>query len=75
MNPFAALLQRKQKDLVDTVVSQLKRSAFDNRYSLHPRRLAGLGAELVELVLRFGESPDKPGAFSFGQNRGPGGCG
>ena len=68
MNPLIALLQEKKKGLLDVLVSLLRKTAFDNRYSLHPRRLAGLGAELVDLVLRFVESPDQSGAFSFGQN-------
>ncbi|MGA2641928.1 MAG: hypothetical protein ABSG21_13630 [Spirochaetia bacterium] len=67
-NPLAVLLKRKQKDFVDLLVSQLNRGAFDNSYTIHPRRLAELGAELAARFLLFVDSPRRDDAYSFGQS-------
>jgi len=50
---------RKHADELASRVSEIfLRSAFDNRYTLHPRRIAELGHETSENILRYAESPD-----------------
>jgi len=67
-NPLAVLLKRKQKDFVDLLVSQLKKGAFDNSYTMHPRRLAELGTDLAGRFLLFVDSTRRDDAYSFGQS-------
>jgi len=61
------LLSERKKDLVERVAVELRTTAFDNRYTLHPRRLSALGSELVECFLRFVDSSNEPDALAFGQ--------
>jgi len=53
-------------DLSETLAAVLRESAFENRYMLHPRRLAGIGKEVVESFLRFAESRDPAAASELG---------
>jgi hypothetical protein len=46
-------------DLAEKLSSALQDAAFDNRYSLHPRRLEQLGGECAEDFLGFLSSPDQ----------------
>lgn len=68
MNPLGAFFQRKRDDLAAVLASQLRQGAFDNPYTLHPRRLAELGAEIAERFSRFIDSPSPDDAFSYGQS-------
>jgi PAS domain S-box-containing protein len=67
MNQLAILLRQNRDALAAVLVSQLRESAFDNPYTLHPRRLAGLGAEIAENLCRFVDSLDRDAAFAYGQ--------
>jgi two-component system cell cycle sensor histidine kinase/response regulator CckA len=67
LSPIAARLAPKRADLVSTLASALKETAFHNRYSLHPRDLARLGAELAEDLLRYCASPGARDALGCGQ--------
>ena len=44
----------------------LRATAFDNPYSLHPRRLAEIGSQLVDRLLHFLETRDSAAALAFG---------
>ncbi len=67
-NPLGAFFKGKRDDLVAVLVSQLQKGAFDNPYTLHPRRLAELGSELVEKLSRFIDSPSHADALEYGQD-------
>jgi hypothetical protein len=67
MSRAADLLRRKEKKLFDTLVGKLQETAFENRFSLHPRRLAELGTELRESFLRFLDAPDREAASAQGR--------
>jgi two-component system cell cycle sensor histidine kinase/response regulator CckA len=55
---------------LETELSQLyRKSAFDNRYTLHPRRLKELGPETIELFRRFLDSNDSRSVRLEGQKR------
>jgi two-component system cell cycle sensor histidine kinase/response regulator CckA len=64
---LAALLQSKRQDLVNALVAHLRKSAFDNAYTLHPRRLAELGAEIAGSFFLFIDSSSHDDAIAFGQ--------
>ncbi len=65
---LASLLRQRKEELVDLIVRRLRASAYDNRYALHPRRLASLGAAFVEALTEFADTHDERGAFSFGHD-------
>ncbi|MGO9410304.1 MAG: response regulator [Spirochaetia bacterium] len=67
VNQLAALLRQKRDDLAAVLVAQLREGAFDNSYTLHPRRLATLGAEMADILCRFMDSPDRDEALAYGQ--------
>ena len=67
MNQLAALLRQKRDDLAAVLVAQLREGAFDNSYTLHPRRLATLGVEMADILCRFMDSPDRDEALAYGQ--------
>ncbi|HUI69337.1 MAG TPA: response regulator [Spirochaetia bacterium] len=67
-NPLADLFERKRADLEALLVSHLQSAAFDNPYTLHPRRLAELGREIVERLCRFLDSPNRDEAMFYGQS-------
>jgi two-component system, cell cycle sensor histidine kinase and response regulator CckA len=60
-------LRQKQEEIRETIDSLLRESVFNNRYALHPRRLAALGAEQVEAFLCFHDASEKSDAFAEGQ--------
>ena len=55
------------KTLGDALGSSLRESAFENRYSLHPRRLLEIGQELAGSFLGFIEKDPAADPFGFGQ--------
>ena len=67
MNLAADLLKTKEQRLADSLNSCLRKSAFENRFSLHPRRLAELGAEQARAFLDSLEAPSHSDAFAYGQ--------
>lgn len=67
MSRSAKLLLLKEKNLSDALAAKLRETAFDNRYSLHPRRLAEMGAELCRSFLQFLEAPDEEAASGCGR--------
>jgi PAS domain S-box-containing protein len=66
MSKPADLFGQKEKQLSDALDSVLRETAFDNRYSLHPRRLAELGSEIVRSLLQSMEDRSTVDAFGFG---------
>jgi two-component system cell cycle sensor histidine kinase/response regulator CckA len=67
MSRVGDLLRRKEQKLTDALNSRLRETVFENRYSLHPRRLAELGAEQARVFLDFLEASDPMVAFAYGQ--------
>jgi len=68
MSLASALLRERQDLLRAQLGSRLGELVFANRYALHPRRLAQLGAELSESFLGFLEDPAKVDALAKGQD-------
>lgn len=66
-DPLGAFFREKREELGNVLVSQLTKGAFDNPYTLHPRRLAELGAEIVEKFLGAVDAPDDAAASAFGR--------
>jgi two-component system cell cycle sensor histidine kinase/response regulator CckA len=66
-NPLSGLLRQKRDELAAVLVSELRKGAFDNRYTLHPRRFAELGEEITERFLRFLDSPSPDDAIDYGR--------
>ncbi len=60
------LLRAKGDSLAGSLVALLRETVFDNRYSLHPRRLAGLGAEIADSLIHGLETSDPTGARVLG---------
>ena len=67
MSRAADLLKTKEQRLANSLNSCLRKSAFENRFSLHPRRLAVLGAEQARAFLDSLDAPDRAEAFAYGQ--------
>jgi two-component system cell cycle sensor histidine kinase/response regulator CckA len=67
MNSFADLLRRKDKQLADALDASLRETAFENRYSLHPRRLSELARELGKILLQFLENDSSADPLGLGQ--------
>jgi PAS domain S-box-containing protein len=67
MSKSAHLLRQKEKKLADALDSNLRETAFENRYSLHPRRLVELGQELGKFFLQFIENDATADPFGLGQ--------
>jgi two-component system cell cycle sensor histidine kinase/response regulator CckA len=68
MSKASSVLKKSQGLLTELLGSRLRELAFDNRYSLHPRRLAQLGTEQSDFFLRFLEDPARVDAFAQGQS-------
>ena len=68
MIPAVESLRAKENALVGDLNSLLRDNAYENRYAMHPRRLAELGGELASFFLRFIGDPTTVDAFAFGQN-------
>jgi PAS domain S-box-containing protein len=54
----AAVLRQKLPELKEVLFALLQETVFENRYSLHPRRLAELSSKLAETFTKFLDSPD-----------------
>jgi hypothetical protein len=60
------LLKMKENQLSDALAVVLQERAYDNRYSLHPRRLEELGNEFCQAFLHFLETTDRTAAIELG---------
>jgi PAS domain S-box-containing protein len=54
----AAVIRQKLPELKEALLALLQETVFDNRYSLHPRRLGELSSKLAETFTGFLDSPD-----------------
>jgi PAS domain S-box-containing protein len=54
----AAVLRQKLPELKEALLALLRERVFENRYSLHPRRLGELSSLWAETFTRFLDSPD-----------------
>ena len=63
------LLAKYQSELVEKINKTLISMAFDNRFTLHPRRLRELGSEEVESLRAFLLSLDSEKVMDFGKER------
>jgi PAS domain S-box-containing protein len=54
----AAVLRQKLPELKQALLALLRERVFENRYSLHPRRLGELSSRLAETFLKVLDSPD-----------------
>ena len=57
-----------KKELIAAFDALLRETAFDNRYSLHPRQLTQVAAEVAEAFWRFGETPVEGDVESRGEH-------
>jgi PAS domain S-box-containing protein len=60
------ILEQRKKELVASLDSLLRETAFENRYSLHPRQLSAIGSELRQAFLSFCAAPDPAAAVAAG---------
>ena len=67
MSRVSDRLREKEHELADALKARLREAVFENRYSLHPRRLAELGTENAGIFLNFLEAPDRTDALAYGQ--------
>jgi two-component system cell cycle sensor histidine kinase/response regulator CckA len=63
------LLSKSQFELIEKINKTLLSMAFDNRFTLHPRRLRELGSEEVESLRAFLLSLDTEAVMEFGKER------
>jgi two-component system cell cycle sensor histidine kinase/response regulator CckA len=68
MIPAVESLKAKELALADDLNALLRDNAFENRYAMHPRRLAALGSELASFFLRCMADPTTADAFALGQD-------
>lgn len=66
---FLDFLQEKQSELVDTISKNLLSKAFENRYTLHPRRLKEIASEEVDIFFDFFSTCDVEPVTVHGKNR------
>jgi two-component system, cell cycle sensor histidine kinase and response regulator CckA len=59
MSPFSHSLREAQASLSENISSRLRELIFENRYSLHPRRLAGAGKEQADVFLLYLDDPSQ----------------
>jgi len=62
----AAVLRQKLPELKEALLALLRERVFENRYSLHPRRLGELSSRLAETFIKFLDSPDDSGGSANG---------
>jgi PAS domain S-box-containing protein len=66
MSRAAEQLRQKRENLTVVLQALLRETAFDNRYSLHPRQLVAIGSEVTEAFLRFLDASDEAGVKASG---------
>ena len=66
---FLHLLVKGQSKLVETVIKTLISKAFENRYTLHPRRLKEVASEEVEFFINYFSTPDSQTVIDHGEKR------
>ena len=62
----AAVIRQKQAELKEALLALLRETVFENRYSLHPRRLGELSSKLAETFVGFLDSPDEASGAKVG---------
>jgi hypothetical protein len=67
MSATSSLMRTHQAALVDALHSALRESAFDNHFSLHPRRLEQIGARQAGLFVDFMDSAERSAVFEEGR--------
>ena len=70
MSPASSPLQARRELLVGLLETLLGESIFDNRYSMHPRRLSTLAAELADNYIRAAEGGFGAAEGGFGAAEG-----
>ena len=60
------LLRAKGDSLAGSLLALLRENVFDNRYSLHPRRLAGIGTEIADSLAQLLATSDAAGTVALG---------
>jgi PAS domain S-box-containing protein len=66
MSRVAELFRPKLAELKEALLSLLRERVFENRYSLHPRRLGELSSKLAEAFTQFLDSPDEAAGAANG---------
>ena len=66
---FFHLLLERQSTLVETVTKTLISKAFENRYTLHPRRLKEVASEEAGFFINFFSTPDSKIVIDHGKKR------
>ena len=66
---FHNSLLKRQSELVEEVSKTLISKAFENRYTLHPRRLKKLASEEVEIFINFFSTRDTEAIIEHGKKR------
>jgi PAS domain S-box-containing protein len=66
---FLNSLQKRQSELVEEVSKTLISKAFENRYTLHPRRLKEIAADEVEIFIHFFSTLDVEAISEHGKKR------
>ena len=62
-------LKKREKELVDAVSELFQSTAFDNRFTLHPRRLAEMVQEEVDGFKQYVGSSDMEEVHRYGEGR------
>ncbi len=66
---FHNSLLKRQSELIEEVSKTLISRAFENRYTLHPRRLKGIASEEVEIFINFFSTRDTEAIIEHGKKR------
>ena len=66
---IAALYEENRTQLIEQVHETFLSLAYENRFTLHPRRLKELGSEEVERFIAFLRNPDPENVIKGGNDR------
>jgi len=66
---FHNSLLKRQSELVEEVSKTLISKVFENRYTLHPRRLKDIASEEVEIFINFFSTRDTEAIIEHGKKR------
>ncbi len=67
MTPAVESLRVRESALAGALQTLLRDNAYENRYAMHPRRLAELGVELARFFIHSIVEPGSADAFAFGR--------